>query len=143
MQTWLVHMRRPLDLGWRGLLSLHLTLGVALVSAAVHAFAVVLVLALSIGAFSAGLRPAAPPMAIVVLVAGAGSSWLSAWVGARRAGIPYGPRDMLTAPLYWSLLSLAFAHALLRLIRQPFAWDKTPHTPDEPAEHHRTGRQAA
>lgn len=143
MQTWLVHMRRPLGLGWRGLLSLNLTLGVALVSAAVHAFAVMMVLALSLGALSAGLRPAAPPMALLVLIAGAASSWLSAWVGARRAGVPYDWRDMLTAPLYWSMLSLAFVHALWRLIRQPFAWDKTPHVPDEPAEHHRTGRQAA
>ena len=50
---------------------------------------------------------------------------------------------MLTAPLYWSLLSLAFVHALWRLVRQPFAWDKTPHTPDEPVHDHRTGRQAA
>jgi glycosyltransferase XagB len=143
MQTWLVHMRHPLGLGWRGLLSLNLTLGVALVSAAVHAFAVMMVLALSIGALSAGLRPAAPPMAIVVLVAGAASSWLSAWAGARRAGVPYDWRDMIAAPLYWSMLSLAFVHALWRLIRQPFAWDKTPHVPDEPASDHRTGRQAA
>ena len=37
MQTWLVHMRRPLALGWRGLLSLHLTLALALVAAALHA----------------------------------------------------------------------------------------------------------
>jgi glycosyltransferase XagB len=101
------------------------------------------VLALSLGALSAGLRPAAPPMAIVVLVAGAASSWLSARVGARRAGVPYDWRDMIAAPLYWSMLSLAFVHALWRLIRQPFAWDKTPHTPDEPASDHRTGRQAA
>jgi len=143
MQTWLVHMRSPLGLGWRGLLSLHLTVGVALISAAVHAFAVVLVLALSLGALSAGLRPAAPPMAMVVLVAGAASSWLSAWVGARRAGVPYDWRDMIAAPLYWSMLSLAFVHALWRLIRQPFTWDKTPHAPDQPAGDHRTGRQAA
>ncbi|MFN3816182.1 glycosyltransferase family 2 protein [Brevundimonas sp.] len=143
MQTWLVHMRRPLALGWRGLLSLHLTLGVALVSAAVHAFALMLVVALSLGALSAGLWPAAPPMALLVLVVGAASSWLAARVGSRRAGMTYSLSDMLAAPLYWSMLSLAFAHALWRLIRQPFAWDKTPHTPDDPGDHHRTGRQAA
>lgn len=34
---------------------------------------------------------------------------------------------MLLSPLYWSLLTLAFGHAVWRLIRDPFTWDKTPH----------------
>ena len=143
MQTWLVHMRRPLALGWRGLLSLHLTLALALVAAALHAGALALLTGLTLSALIYGVAPATPPLAVLVLIAGASSSWLSAWVGCRRAGVPYGLRDMLTAPLYWSLLSLAFVHAFWRLIRQPFAWDKTPHAPDEPACDHRTGRQAA
>lgn len=143
MQTWLVHMRRPLALGWRGLLSLHLTLALALVAAALHAGALALLLGLTLSALIYGLAPATPPLAVLVLIAGASSSWLSAWIGCRRAGVPYGLRDMLTAPLYWSLLSLAFVHALWRLVRQPFAWDKTPHVPDKPAHDHRTGRQAA
>lgn len=133
MQTWLVHMRDPPGLGWRGLVSLHLTLGMALAAAALHAGAATLLLALTIGALSYGLAPATPPIAVLVLIAGAASSWLSAWVGCRRAGVPYGPGDMAAAPLYWSILSLAFAQALWRLIRQPFAWDKTPHLPDEAA----------
>lgn len=143
MQTWLVHMRRPQGLGWRGLLSLHLTLGLALTAAALHAAALALLLGLTLGALASGLAPATPPLAVLVLVAGASSSWFSAWFGSRRAGVPYDWRDMIAAPLYWSMLSLAFAHALWRLIRQPFAWDKTPHTPDEPDDHHRTGRLAA
>ena len=49
---------------------------------------------------------------------------------ARRAGVPYGPVDMLAAPAYWALLSVAFAHAAWRLVREPFAWDKTPHRRD-------------
>ncbi len=40
---------------------------------------------------------------------------------------------MLAAPAYWSLLSLAFVHAAWRLVREPFAWDKTAHRPDAPA----------
>ena len=35
--------------------------------------------------------------------------------------------DMLQAPAYWALLSLAFVHAAWRLVLDPFAWDKTPH----------------
>lgn len=143
LQTWLVHMRRPLDLGWRGVLSLHLTLGMALVAAALHALALALVLGLIVGAATYGLLPATPPMALLVLTAGASTSWLSAWAGCRRAGVPYGLRDMLTAPLYWSVLSLAFVHALWRLVRQPFTWDKTPHVPDTPAEHDGAGRDHA
>jgi hypothetical protein len=34
---------------------------------------------------------------------------------------------MVSAPAYWSLLSLAFAHASWRLVTEPFAWDKTRH----------------
>jgi hypothetical protein len=55
---------------------------------------------------------------------------LSCAVGARRAGLRYGPIDMISAPAYWSLLSLAVAHAAWRLVREPFAWDKTAHRPD-------------
>ena len=46
--------------------------------------------------------------------------------------MPYDARDMLVAPAYWSLLSLAFAHAAWRLVREPFAWDKTRHRRDPP-----------
>mgnify|MGYP006396726395 CR=1 FL=1 len=140
LQTWLVHMRQPLGLGWRGLLSLHLTLGLALVAAALHAIALALLLGLSLSALFWGVAPAVPPLAVLVLVAGASSSWFSAWAGCRRAGVPYGLRDMASAPFYWSMMSLAFAHAVWRLIDQPFAWDKTPHAPDDPADDHRTGR---
>ena len=140
MQTWLVHMRDPIALGWRGLLSLQLTLGVALVSAALHALALALLTALTLGALSAGLSPATPPLALMVLTAGAASSWISASAGCRHAGIPYGVRDMAASPFYWSVLSLAFAQAAWRLIRQPFAWDKTPHAPDEVPASKRSAR---
>ena len=39
---------------------------------------------------------------------------------------------MIGAPLYWALLSLAFGHAVWRLVRNPFQWDKTRHRPDLP-----------
>ena len=37
---------------------------------------------------------------------------------------------MALAPLYWCLLSLAFVHAVVRLVVEPHRWDKTPHSPD-------------
>ncbi len=127
MQTWGVHTRKPWRLGPRGLLSMTLTLGAGLASAALHGPSLVWIAATVLVAAADGLSPEAPRLALSVLALGAASAWLSCAVGARRAGVPYGPADMIAAPAYWSLLSLAFVHALWRLIRQPFAWDKTCH----------------
>lgn len=130
MQTWGVHTRQPFALGPRGLLALVMTLGVSLASAAVHAPSVAWVAASVLVAAVAGISPSTPIPALGVLMLGAGMAWVSALIGARRAGVPYGLGDMLQAPAYWSLLSLAFAHAAWRLVTEPFAWDKTRHRPD-------------
>ena len=130
MQTWGVHTRRPWRLGWRGGLSLALTVGAGLMSAAIHGATVAWVTATVLVAAMAGLSPATPKLAVSVLIIGAAAAWLSCAVGALRAGIPYGPRDMIAAPAYWALLSLAFLHAVWRLVREPFAWDKTRHRRD-------------
>ena len=130
MQTWGVHTRQPLSLGPRGLLALVMTLGVSLASAAVHAPSVAWVVASVLVAAVAGITPSTPIPAVSVLMLGAGMAWASAFVGAKRAGIPYSLIDIIQAPAYWSLLSLAFAHAAWRLVTEPFAWDKTRHRPD-------------
>jgi hypothetical protein len=39
---------------------------------------------------------------------------------------------MILAPAYWALQSLAAFHAGWRLLREPFAWDKTRHRRDVP-----------
>ncbi|MBL0947132.1 MAG: glycosyltransferase [Brevundimonas sp.] len=130
MQTWGVHTRRPLSLGLRGLLALVMTVGVSLASAAVHAPSVAWVAASVLVAAVAGLTPSTPIPALGVLMLGAGMAWVSAFIGARRAGIPYSLIDVVQAPAYWSLLSLAFVHAAWRLVTEPFAWDKTRHRPD-------------
>lgn len=135
MQTWGVHTRKPWRLGPRGLLSMSLTLGAGLASAALHGPSLAWVAATVLVAAADGLPPEAPRLALSVLALGTASAWLSCAVGARRAGVPYGPADMVAAPAYWSLLSLAFVHAFWRLVRQPFAWDKTSHRPEaEPVE---------
>lgn len=134
MQTWGVHTREPWRLGWRGGLALVFTLGAALMSAAIHGATVAWVMATVLVAMAAGLPPATPRLALSVLVLGAAAAWLSCAVGARRAGVPYGPKDMIAAPAYWALLSLAFAHAVWRLVREPFAWDKTRHRRDIPPD---------
>ena len=140
MQTWGVHMRRPLALGWRGQLALQATLGLAVVSAASHAPTLGWVL---LGAATAAGGPAIVPAAAwAVLGWGVLAAWTALVVGARRAGTPFGPADLVRSPLYWSLSTLAFVHALWRLVRQPHVWDKTPHLPDAPAGA-QAGREAA
>jgi cellulose synthase/poly-beta-1,6-N-acetylglucosamine synthase-like glycosyltransferase len=132
LQTWGVHTRRPWRLGWRGSFSLAITLGAGLVSAAIHGLTLAWVATQVLVSTFAGLPPGTPALALSVLVLGAASAWLSCAIGARRAGISYGATDMIRAPAYWGLLSLAFAHAAWRLVREPFAWDKTAHRRDAP-----------
>jgi cellulose synthase/poly-beta-1,6-N-acetylglucosamine synthase-like glycosyltransferase len=144
MQTWGVHTRSPYVLGRRGLLSLVMTLGAAIISAAAHAPTLAwLASALLIG-LHAGVAPAAPISSLAVLALGVIAAWMTCAVGARRAGLDYRLSDMLSAPAYWSLLSLAFVHAAWRLIVEPYVWDKTPHDADvAAADVMDAGREAA
>ncbi|HZV85400.1 MAG TPA: glycosyltransferase family 2 protein [Brevundimonas sp.] len=130
MQTWGVHTRRPWRLGLRGLTALVLTIGAGLASAALHGVSLAWIAATVLVAAAAGLPPEVSVLALIVLVLGVASAWLSCFIGARRAGVAYGARDMAAAPFYWALLSLAFGHAVWRLLRSPFLWDKTPHRLD-------------
>ena len=133
LQTLGVHSRRPWRLGRRGALALVVTVGAGLASAAIHGLSLAWVAAAVLVSVMAGLPPETPALALSVLVLGAAAAWLACAIGARRAGVPYGPADMISAPGYWALLSLAFAHAAWRLVVEPFAWDKTPHRQDAPA----------
>jgi cellulose synthase/poly-beta-1,6-N-acetylglucosamine synthase-like glycosyltransferase len=130
MQTWGVHTRRPWSLGLRGSLSLVMTLGMAVASAAAHAPSVAWVTASVLVAAAMGLTPATPLGAMAVLGSGVLGAWLTTGIGAQRARLRFGPLAMAESPAYWSLLSIAFAHAAWRLISEPFAWDKTRHRPD-------------
>jgi cellulose synthase/poly-beta-1,6-N-acetylglucosamine synthase-like glycosyltransferase len=130
LQTWGVHTRTPWRLGWRGALALVTTVGAGLVSAAIHGLTLAWVAAAVLVSAMAGLPPGTPVLPLCVLVLGAASAWLSCAIGARRAGVPYAAGDMMRAPAYWALLSLAFVHAAWRLLLDPFAWDKTPHRRD-------------
>lgn len=138
MQTWGVHMRRPQDLGLRGVVALQLTLGQAIASACVQAPVVGWLAAMAAIALAQGVTPAAPLADVGLALAGWAVATAACVVGARRAGIEARPGDLLAAPLYWSLLTLAQGHAAWRLLARPFHWDKTAHAPDAAA-----GRDAA
>jgi len=132
MQTFGVHTRRAWRLGPAGLFSLFVSLGAGLASAAIHGPSLAWFAASVSVAAMAGLPPQMPLLAPVVCIIGALSAWTACSVGARRAGIDYRPTDMLAAPAYWSLLSLAFLHAAWRVVSEPFLWNKTPHRADAP-----------
>ena len=132
MQTLVTHTRRPWELGLRGVFSLCVTLGTGLASAALQGLSISWLTTTISVSIAAGLSPQTPVLAWWVLSIGTASAWLSCLVGTRRAGVPYAAKDMVVAPFYWSLLSLAFMHAVWRLIREPYAWDKTAHQPDWP-----------
>lgn len=130
MQTLSVHTRSASGMGWRGWAALALTIGSALASAALHALSVAWIGIFFLIALLAQHLPSTPWFGLGVLLSGAAASILTTAIGARLANTPFGPKDMLSAPLYWSLLSLAFAHAFVRLIAEPHRWDKTAHRPD-------------
>ena len=130
MQTWGVHTRDLPGLKVGGLIALCLTIGGTLASAAVHAFAVSWLVATVMISALAGLSPMPPAFAVSVMILGTAAAWLSGQIGARRSGVPYSAGDMVMGPIYWSLLTLAFAHAAWRVIVEPFIWDKTRHRLD-------------
>lgn len=144
MQTWGVHTRDLGGLGWRGGAALAMTLGTAIASAAVHAPSLAWLLANLLIAMAADLPPETPVFAVSVLGIGALAAWVSAAIGCRRAGMDYTLTDLVSAPAYWSLLSLAFVHAVWRLVSEPFAWDKTAHFVEPPRQDEgAAGREAA
>ena len=141
MQTWLVHMRRPLrfhrEVAPLAALSFHLVLAGQLASVFVFAPSVVVFLA---GAL--GLPPLFGDRGFaddVLLVAGllgfstgvAGSAVSALRIGGRVATARPARRfrrfDVLTMPVYWCLISFAAYRALVELVIAPHRWNKTTH----------------
>ena len=130
MQTCGVHTRAPLKLGLSGLASLYLTLGAAIASACLQGLVVGWIGASLLTSAVAGVMPQLPMPDLSLAGFGWATAALCMLIGAARAGVRTGALDVLTAPAYWALLSLAQLQALWRLVVEPFHWDKTPHSPD-------------
>jgi len=145
--TWLVHMRDPVDFirtaGWRGWLSLHLTVFANMASAIIHAPTVALSLITATGLLWMG-RPNAALVSLSVMAPAYMAAMACAAVGARRAGLPIRLPTLLTMPFYWLMQAPAAAKALKELPRQPYVWSKTQHgvsrcsrTTAHDTDHHR------
>jgi cellulose synthase/poly-beta-1,6-N-acetylglucosamine synthase-like glycosyltransferase len=136
MQTWLVHMRRPLqvrrELGWRGFVALQLLVGGTVLSALVHLvfLAFVIVDAWSGALFDNGAtseESVRKYLALATLAVGYLGSMLFGLVGLARRQMIGSAWVLATIPFYWLLLSVAAWRALFQLVFAPHRWEKTEH----------------
>jgi cellulose synthase/poly-beta-1,6-N-acetylglucosamine synthase-like glycosyltransferase len=142
MQTWLVHMHRPLRplnvYGSLRFLTLQLTLGYTLLCATLFCLSVIAGgLYVGMHYFNGFTLPfsvlhfIALSLSLVVAV-------LMGIVGVARAGKPHLAIFGILMPLYWILLFWPIVKAFVEIWRHPFHWHKTPHgicVPSKQSEH--------
>jgi cellulose synthase/poly-beta-1,6-N-acetylglucosamine synthase-like glycosyltransferase len=136
MQTWLVHMRDPRALwreaGPRGFMTLNILVGGNVLTALVCPV-LVIELAGYVLTVSTGVSPgrflmgSLAPLHIATVVAGLLSTVLIGLTGLARRGRLRTGWILLATPLYWGCLSVAAWHALWKLWRDPWHWEKTEH----------------
>jgi cellulose synthase/poly-beta-1,6-N-acetylglucosamine synthase-like glycosyltransferase len=130
MMTWLVHMRRPVQLwrqlGVKGFLGFQLFVG-GTVALALFMPAALLIFILGVCASKPETSEFLNHLNGIVFALGLGVSAISACAGAigrQHYGLLI---DILFTPLYWGLTMLASVRALWQLIDDPFIWEKTRH----------------
>jgi glycosyltransferase XagB len=134
MQTWLVHMRRPIrltrELSPLGAIAFQLFLACNVLAALIHPF--------FMGALCYYLFAEAPLQAVAAmgqvalvffgtLLIGYASTVALDLVGLQRRGLLAHARVLMLTPFYWFLLSLAAWRGLLQLAYAPYHWEKTEH----------------
>jgi cellulose synthase/poly-beta-1,6-N-acetylglucosamine synthase-like glycosyltransferase len=135
MQTWLVLMRSPLklwrELGAAGFVTVQLVVGGTVLASLVHpVFAVALIYGLVIkGAqFPQGIADAV--LATIysgTFILGYATSVILGLAGLARRRLLATGWVLILLPVHWMLLSAAAWHALYKLLRDPYRWDKTEH----------------
>ena len=134
LQTWLVHMRRPLafarETGWGGMFVMHAMMGAGVFAALAHPFFL-------LWTVWRLWQPYAPPASVpeaaiagigaMVLVAGYGAAMLVGLAGLRRTGMWRLWPNVLAMPLYWLFISAAAWRALWDFAVRPHHWRKTRH----------------
>ena len=135
MQTYFVHMRRPLIL-WRQLGTgrfhgFQVIAGGLIFSVLVHPWFYLLI-ALRTSASTPFFLPSSVFGLHVWLIAlfnvsiGYLASMALSLITLRRGALRFAPH-VLFMPAYWLLISFAAYRALLQLINRPFYWEKTEH----------------
>ncbi len=141
-QTWLVHMRSPLqllrDLGLPSFLIVQVLCAGMVLSAIAHPFllaAVALLVADLVMARPIGLTGTwLLPIDIANIALGYLSFLLLGWQTLERGERGGFWKVVCCTPAYWLLMSWAALRAVWQLWRRPHLWEKTPHTPEEPRE---------
>lgn len=136
MQTYLVHMRRPLrtarDLGVRRFLGFQVLMAGLILSALVHPWFYVSIawqatfapLAMSdLGEVSGAIGV----LGLANLVLGYATGIALGAVAVAARGRRYLAVEALLMPFYWLLISLAAYRALGQLVTSPYRWEKTQH----------------
>lgn len=136
LQTYIVHMRSPLQLlkqlRLRGFLAFQLLIGGTVLAALVHPiFLVWLIKDIAFGWLftmpESLLEMSQKALAFLILISGYLASALLAIVGLRRRRLLLSAWIVLTIPAYWLLLSAAAWRAVWKLIAAPYHWEKTEH----------------
>jgi cellulose synthase/poly-beta-1,6-N-acetylglucosamine synthase-like glycosyltransferase len=141
IQTWLVHMRHPVqlfrELGPRGFLGFNLFVGGTPLLALLNPvfWGMTLLWFLAAPAFVAALFPWwLYYAASVCLIAGNATFLYTSIVSARLTGRPELVLAALVVPAYWVMMSIAAVKALLQLLTSPSFWEKTMHGLDRRVE---------
>ena len=132
IQTYLVHMRRPLRL-WRDLgswrfIGFQAIIGGMILSILVHPWFYVLAVVHGLG--EGRVIPAEAPLEWLCginLALGYCAAWMLTIVTAMRTGSRRQLLSALWLPIYWLAISWAAYRALHELIFRPFHWEKTKH----------------
>ena len=129
MQTLLVQARSLHGLNTRLAISLFLTLGLTILTCLFYApIMIILASSFMAQAFSGQwIMPVLTDMGLLLF--GTFSAVIALNEAVKRYGPPMRLMDLLSAPFYWGLMSLAFMFALYQLLTKPHYWDKTDHSP--------------
>jgi cellulose synthase/poly-beta-1,6-N-acetylglucosamine synthase-like glycosyltransferase len=138
MQTYLVHMRRPVvtarDLGWRPFFGLQVLMGGLILSALVHPwFYVVAALEATFGSITSLPHETLSQIVTAVGVTNLVLGYVSGVALGCVAVVKRGRRRLavwaLAMPIYWLLISFAAYRAAFQLVTAPYRWEKTRHRP--------------
>ncbi len=134
LQTWLVHMRRPVqvhrELGWRGAMGLHLfVLGTPLTALFNPLFWLLSVMwyARKPAVVADLFPPSVYYVALVCFVFGNVAVVYINLMTTRVINQPGLVGACLLVPAYWVMMSIAAAKAVYQLVFKPSYWEKTSH----------------
>ena len=136
MQTWLVHMRRPVllfrELGPLGFLGFNLIGAGMLVSAVIHPVYLASFILLAADPLALWTEAGAIGSAVIgANLFNLAAGYLAVALLTERALALRGRSRELPAliglPVYWLLMAVACVRALVQLVVRPHLWEKTPH----------------